>query len=210
MIEVTDKLITPNSTLLVSLVDFKQHINWDSTDTSQDTVMTAYIKAATEQAQQYTGRQFLNATWDLLLRVFPSKVTLPKCPVSAVSFVKYYDQDNALQTLAATEYKVKDGGFDGFHSIEFYGGQIPGVYDKPDAVIIEYVAGYGSATTSVPDPIKVAVMIQAANYFANRESEQTGTTSTSLLFGFHQLMFPYKTFYHNYQTSYRTAYEERC
>jgi uncharacterized phiE125 gp8 family phage protein len=195
-IEFTEKLVTPNNNLVVSLDDFKQHINWDADDDSQDTVMTAFIKAATEQAQQFTDRQFLNATWTVLLRQFPSRIALPKSPCSAVSSVKYYDLNNTLQTLSATEYKVKDGGAYGHHIVEF-DGTIPAVHDKPDAIIIEYVAGYGAAASSVPNALVVAIMIQAANYFANRESEQTGTNAVQLMNGFHQLLYPYKTFYHN-------------
>jgi uncharacterized phiE125 gp8 family phage protein len=189
----TDKIVTPNTTLLVSLADFKQHVNWDTADTSQDTVMTAYINAATEQAQLFTGRQFLNASWSLLLDTFPNRIKLSKSPFVSVTSVKYYDMDNVLQTLSASEYKVKDGGTYGLASIEF-DGSIPSIYDKPDAVVIEYVAGYGA---SVPSPVIVAVMIQAANFFANRESEQTGTTVIQLLNGFQTLLYPYKTFYHN-------------
>lgn len=194
--KVTDKLVTPNTTLLVSLTDFKQHVNWDYSDASQDNVMTAYIKAATTQAELYTGRQFLTATWSILLNGFPSKVAITKSPVSSISSVKYYDSENELQTLDSAEYNIEDGGTYDLHSILF-DGSIPSTYDKPGSVVIEYVAGYGALPSAVPDPIRVAVMIQAANYFANRESEQTGTTSVSLLYGCHQLLFPYKTFYNN-------------
>jgi uncharacterized phiE125 gp8 family phage protein len=195
--QVADKLVTPNTTMLVSLDDFKQHIHWDPADNGQDTVMTAYIKAATEYAQLFTGRQFLNATWQLLFDTFQSRIKLTKSPVSAVSSVQYYDTNNDIQTLSTDEYQVVDGGAHDFHSIEF-DGNIPSTYDRRQAVIVQYVAGYGANPSDVPEAIRVAVRIQAANFFANRESEVTGTSAaTQLMNGVQFLLFPYKTFYHN-------------
>lgn len=193
----TDKIVTPNTTLLVSLAEFKEHVNWPSADTSQDTVMTAYIKAATENAKQFTGREFLNTTWQLLLNNFPSRIALTKSPVSSVTSVSYYNSDNVLTTLSADEYQVVEGGEYGFAGIVF-DGNIPSTYNKEQNVVIEYVSGYGSATSNVPEAIRVAVMMQAANWFANRESEQTGTNVVQLANGVQHLLYPYKTFYHNY------------
>lgn len=192
---VTDKLITPNGTLVVSLADFKQHLRWDASETSEDTVMTAYLTATQEQAQLFTGRQFLNSTWQLLIDTFPGHVSLSKTPFSSLTSVKYYDSNDQLQTLDPSEYKVKDGGTYGFTSI-YFDGNIPSVYDKPDAVVIEYVAGYGSLAADVPEPIKVAIMLTAASYFENRTNEVTGSIN-QIMYGGQQLLYPYKTFYNN-------------
>jgi uncharacterized phiE125 gp8 family phage protein len=191
--QVTDKLITPNATLAVSVSEFKKFLRWEQADTSEDTLMTAFLGAAQEQARLFTGRSLLTETWQALFDNFPAKVTLTKCPVTLNSIVvKYYDSNNAEQILASSEYKIVDGGEFGMVSIKF-DGNIPSTYDKPQACFVQYDSGY----TTVPDPVKVAIMIQAGSYFENRTSEVAGTTVSQIMYGAQQLLYPYKVFYNN-------------
>lgn len=182
-----DKIKTAATGLVITLAEFKKHLKTDSSDTSEDTLMTTYLGTATIDFENFTGRQTLAATWQLFFDKFYSMVTLSKSPVVIAEIVvKYYDSTNSLTTLAATEYKVRDGGEYGLTQIEF-DGSIPSTYDKPNAVYIEYGAGY----TTVPDPIKLGIMFQAADYY---EGRQTGDAILPIAY---RLWYPYKTFYHN-------------
>lgn len=182
----TNTLVTPDETEVVTLAEFKKHIRWDDADTSEDTLMATYIDAATNQAADYTRRTLLTGAWETTIDTFYSKVTLDVTPIDLTSLViKYYDSDNAEQTLSASSYKsriINDRAV-----IEFI-GSMPNIYDRYDAVKFEYDAGY----TVVPAGIKTAIMIQAAGFFENRQSEITSSVSHSIINGFHQLLFPYK------------------
>lgn len=188
-IRTDDKLITPNAGTPVSLAEFKEHLRWPEDDNSEDFTMSLKLGAAAEDFSDFTGRPLLVETWQMLFDQFYSQVTLSKAPVVQDSIVvKYFDQDNVLQTLAATEYKVIDGGRDGFTSIRF-DGTLPGVYDKPQAVYVEYNAGY----ETVPNKILAGILEQASDYFEYRKSDAKRPVVPSA----YRCWYTYKLFYNN-------------
>lgn len=188
-IRTDDVLVTANEGTPVGLEDFKQHLRWPTDDISEDSNMTLKLGAAAEDFTDFTGRPLLLETWQMLFDQFCSRVTLSKAPVVQASIVvKYFDQDNALQTLAASEYKINNGGRDGMTSILF-DGTIPGVYNKPQAVYIEYQAGY----SEIPKKILAGILEQASDYFEYRNSD----SKRPLMPSAYRCWYPYKLFYHN-------------
>lgn len=177
------------SAYAVSLPDFKQHIKWDPDDTSEDTLMTAYLSAATRQAEMFTRRVIMQADWNTYLESF-CNVTLDVAPVDYDSIViEYYNEANVLTPLATTEYSVIDGGADGYIEIIFDGDK-PTLYDRYEPIVVSYTAGYEE--DGVPSDIQVAIMMQAASYFENRTNEVAGTSISQVMFGSIQLLYPYK------------------
>lgn len=119
--------------------------------------------------EQYTNRQLMPATWYLYLDTLPTEILLQWCPVTAVSSVKYYDSDNALQTLG-TSYYDTDINSEPARITESYGYTFPATRDKTNAVTIEFTAGYADAD-SVPGPIKTAILLMVAHNYENRGDE---------------------------------------
>jgi uncharacterized phiE125 gp8 family phage protein len=166
-IRATDKLITAATGSVVSMQEFKQHLRWPSDDSSEDLNLNRKLQAAIDDFKDFTGRPVLAESWRMLFDKFYSRVTLTKAPVTTASIsVKYYDSENALQTLAPTEYKVIDGGDYGMTKIEFT-GSIPGVYDRAQPVYIDYTAGW----TVVPSKVIAGILEQASDYFEYRSSD---------------------------------------
>jgi uncharacterized phiE125 gp8 family phage protein len=184
--------IQPNSRVSVagayteiSLATFKQHLKWDADDTSENALMEIYLKAAFKQAEMYTRRVISRATWRSYLPGFNS-VTLDVNPIDTV-VVKYYDAANSLTTLASTEYELINNGPDAFQEIRFTWNTItaPEVYDREEAVFLEYSAGY----TTVPELLQAAILRQAADFFETRQNIAGGE---QIQFSFHPLLFPFK------------------
>jgi uncharacterized phiE125 gp8 family phage protein len=183
-----DKVKTPATGLVVSLPEFKKHLKWDPSDTSEDTIMELYIKAATGQCEAFCSRSFLSTVWYAFFDIFPYCPRLTYGPVDPSNVVvKYYDESNVEQTLATTEYKIKDGGDFGRTAIEF-DGTIPAIYDRPNAVTVEYTVGY----TTIPSEIKAAVLIQAATLFEFRTDQQAGSIVNPLHYGSRTLLYPFR------------------
>lgn len=183
---VRSSVVTPISTLAVSLADFKMHIKWSASDTSEDTLMTAYIQAATQQAESFTRRTLQVTQMVSYLDGF-SNVTLDVLPVDLTTvIVKYFDVDNVLQTLSTAEYYVNDYGADSYPSINF-DGTMPSLYDLYEPVYLEFNAGYAT----LPGVVKTAIMMMAATYFEGRQNEIVGSVNP-VMYGTHQLLYPYK------------------
>lgn len=191
----TSELVTPSETVteVVSLAAFKQHIKWAADDNSEDEIMSIYIASATEECADYIGRAILPGNWKTIFDSFYPSVTIDVIPVDPGSIVvKYYDADNTIQTLNASQYKIKTHGKDAYPTIDFDGNALPSVYDRYDSVQVEFTAGYGDEETDdVPARVKLAILIQAAGHFENRQSEQSGASS-AIIFGAHQQLFPLK------------------
>lgn len=186
---VTDKLITASELSVVSLDELKEHLRWPKGDSSEDTTMLRKLNAAIEDFKDFTGRPVLAETWRMLFDNFSATVTLTKAPVDQASIVvKYYDSANDLQTLAAAEYKIIDGGEMGMTSIEF-DGDIPSVFNKPQAVYIDYTAGW----TAIPSRVITGILEQVSDYFEYRASDN----KMPIVPKAYRAWYPYKLFYHS-------------
>lgn len=154
----------------ITLAEAKAHLRL--TSTAHDTLIANLISAATELVDGRYGilrRALITQTWQLQLYDFPvcRHIELPLPPLQSVTSVQYYDTSNVLQTFANTEYSVGATEFVGRIDLNDTASW-PGVYDREDAVTITFVAGYGIAST-VPMPIKQALLLMVAALFANPE-----------------------------------------
>jgi len=85
--------------------------------------------------------------------------------VQSVSWVKYYDANNELQTLSTANWQLETINEPAtLRILEF-----PTLYDRPDAVQIQFIAGYGAAST-VPGNIISALLLFTAHLFEHRET----------------------------------------
>ena len=172
-------LITPPSETPVTADDLgKLALRVDGAE--EDALIDIYIAAAVEYAQAYSQRQFMQATYELRVKCWPSSIVLIKAPLVSVVDIKYDDEENAEQTLATALYQVDNSAEPG--CIKFI-GSLPSVYDKPNAIRIRYIAGYGGAgaditvqRAAVPACAKVAMLKRVGDYFENRQNEIQGTT----------------------------------
>ena len=130
----------------VSLADVKLHIRHDaSVGTTEDAMLTRWIKGARQRAEHLAQRAFCTQTWQQNLDAFPPAIELPWSPIQSVSFVKYYDENNALQTLAPADYKVDIQGRSTGYIVPAYGLAWPSTYPE-----INSVSSNGSPVTAPP------------------------------------------------------------
>ena len=171
------KLITAPSTYPVTLAEAKLHCRVDIAD--DDTLITALITAATEMAEQKTGRAIMAQTLELTLDAFPYAFELTRVPVQSVTSVKYYDTTGAQQTLSNTLYALDAADDFGFaHISPVYAGVWPNTRDQINAVAVRYVAGYADAA-SVPQSIKNWILLMVSTMYANRETEAYSSRAVS-------------------------------
>lgn len=171
------KLITPPSTYPVTLAEAKLHCRVDIAD--DDALITAFITAATETAEQKTGRAIMAQTWELTLDAFPDALELTRVPVQSITSVKYYDTAGVQQTMSNTLYALDATDDFGFaHISPVYAGAWPETRDQTNAVAVRYVAGYADAA-SVPEGIKQWIKLMVSTMYENRETEAYSSRAVS-------------------------------
>ena len=171
------KLITAASALAVTLAEAKAHLRVDSTD--EDTLITAMITAATETAEQITGRAIMPQTWELTLDEFPDALEITRVPAISVTSLKYYDAAGVQQTLSSSLYVLDSANDFGFaYVVPAYGESWPTVRDQINAVNLRFTAGYANAA-AVPESIKAWIKLQVSAMFENREAEAYSSRAVS-------------------------------
>lgn len=165
----------------VTPAEVKKHVEVAVTDTNHDATLDLLLQAARQMVEDRTGRQLVTATWDLVLDHFPSAsdpIRLPKSPAVSVTSITYVDQDGDAQVWASDNYVVSTSR----EPAEIrcaYGEVYPVPRIQPDAVTVQFVAGYGDAE-DVPAGIKALILLIVGHWFETREAVVTGTIATKI------------------------------
>ena len=153
-------LVTPPQTnLVVSVADTKQHLRIEADFTDDDTYIQNCIDTAVANLETYMNRHILNQSWRFILDIFPLTIKFPVVGVTSVTSVTYTDINGESQELSNENY-IADM-YSAVQSITFV--------NPPSGsnVQINFNCGYID-TASVPMPIKQAIMVLAAFYYRNR------------------------------------------
>lgn len=163
----------------VSLTEMKLHLR--ETESDQDAVISALIRAAREYAENLTRRAFVTQTLELRLDDgFPAEIKVPRPPLQSVSFIKYLDLAGVLQTLAASVYQINSS--EPARIKPAYNQYWPTIRGGDfSSVQVRFVAGYlplGSPDDyagNVPEGIKQWMKVRVAQLYENREATIVGT-----------------------------------
>ncbi|MEO0400302.1 MAG: head-tail connector protein [Pseudomonadota bacterium] len=146
----------------VSIADLKAHLR--VTSTSEDALISGLGLAARRTIEARTSLALIAQNWRLSVDgPFPSDVTLPLGPVSAVTTVAV-TQNGASVALSSDQFVVETGSVGrvavtaAITADAGYG-----------ALTIDFTAGWVNAA-AVPDDIALAVKMLTAHFFEHREA----------------------------------------
>jgi hypothetical protein len=189
--------------------DFAEHPDYNA--------VLGKMRAATQHCEDLTGRAFVQQT----LRLSGATETLSasaRCrgrswwsgggvfdllrpPVQSIVAVGYIDTDGAEQTLDEADYYVVSGNTPQLRWASGY--TLPSLYDRPDALRIDYLAGYPPGTPAddydpedppqyladrVPAPIGQACLLTLRLLFENMDPSDREATERAR----DALLWPYK------------------
>jgi uncharacterized phiE125 gp8 family phage protein len=150
--------ITPPSVLPISLIEAKAIARLDD-DTTDNAMVMGYVRAAVEWVEERLGRLLTTSTWRYTTARFPcwgETIRIPVAPVQSVDQIQYIDLAGNTQTLDPTVYVVS--GIGDVARISLAPGQSwPSAQCHPEAITIDFTAGYGDSWNDVPEPIRAAI-----------------------------------------------------
>lgn len=185
LVQVTGPLSEP-----ISIATAKSHLRVDFTD--DDNLIAGYITAAREFCEDYTGRAFIAQTFDYTLDDFPRadmpnayavpntwqtgsgfdppntdiSLYLPKSRVASVTSVKYYDANDALQTIAPSFYQT-DFSSTPARLLPLNNQPWPVTStDMINTVVVRFVA-----SDTVPQRLVQAALLLIGDWYSNREAD---------------------------------------
>jgi len=141
-------------------------------ETDDDALITSMIVAAREFAENYTNRQFKQATFELITNRFIDGMKLRKNPIQSISSIQYMDENGTYQTLSTENYYLYfDNGIGHLHFED-----LPSIKDDKRAVKITFVSGYATVPSSIVSYLKVLV----STLYENREQYIVGVNVDTL------------------------------
>lgn len=169
-------LVSAPSVEPVTLAEAKAHLRVESAFTADDSPIALLLQAARELCESHVDRSFVHTTWDYILDSFPgvdhgryrSFLPIPKADLASVASVTYVDTNGDTQELTqGTAYAVVTGVGGGIHPAS--GATWPTVEPSTvGGVSVRFVAGYGSAASSVPATVKAAVLLTLTHLYEHR------------------------------------------
>lgn len=168
----------------------------DGVDT---TLISNLIKASRIWTENYTNRTLINTVYKLSLDgvgyydvpikegiytgaykvPYLDYLELPRSPVSAVSSIVYYDDSDNQSTWASSNYYV-DTVREPARVVLRDGGTWPTDLRNANGIEVNYTAGYGTATTDVPEAIRVAMLEHISFLYEHRGDDEKQGFGTGL------------------------------
>lgn len=160
------------ATLPVSVDELRTHLREDSSE--QDVVLLAAIQAATAALDGWAGilgRALISQAWRQDFDGFPAepRLRLDLGDLISVTTVAYTDTAGVEKELSASLYSVHADAIGPYLRLR-KGETWPATDEQDDAVRVTAVYGYGTDATSVPAPIRSAILLMAGDLFRAREA----------------------------------------
>ena len=168
-------LVTPPTEEPVTLAEIKDHLHISST--AEDSLLTLYAQMAREAVEGECWRALMPQTWDLYLPGWPAGgvIEIPRPPLQSVTSIKYTDDEGAVHTFAASNYRVDTASEPGRVVLAPDADWPSDALDSSNPVVVRFVAGYADAS-AVPGMAKAAILLQVGEIYANREAVIVGST----------------------------------
>jgi uncharacterized phiE125 gp8 family phage protein len=161
-----------------------------------DLLLTGYITTARQYVEAFTRRSLIEQTKRLSTASFgngnPLAISLWYPPIISINRVQYYDGTNVLTTVDPSNYFLTD---DELPQVMFIDGfAAPTTSRRPDAVRVEYQAGYAANSSPavlqsefaalVPQDLKDAILLRVQYYYedlAPNDRESLNTTIEAIM-----------------------------
>lgn len=173
-------IVTPPASEPLTLAEAKAHLRIDHAD--QDGRINGLIRAAREYVERHTGRQLMQAEWNVTFDRFPcssaEELRLPLWPVQSISSIKYLDAAGVEQTWSSASYTAYVAREPAIIRPS-YGNYWPSTRDEPGAVRVRQVSGYASAA-AIPEIAKQVMYLLIGHWDEHREAVVTGGLPAAL------------------------------
>lgn len=167
-IEPVHTVVTPNSNLVVTVAETKDHLSYPVEDSAIDTELTGLILAAQRQIELVTGINLLPTVWRAEYPKLSAAVQLRKRPFQSIQSIEYVDSDSGeITTVDTSLYHVANDPQMMATAYLGKGKLWPSAADRADAYRITYTSGWTSDAV-VPRDIKTAVLMTVAKLDSSR------------------------------------------
>jgi uncharacterized phiE125 gp8 family phage protein len=180
-------LTSPPAVEPVTLAEAKAHSR--VTDAAEDGLISTLIAAARQRCEAATSLAFISQGWSVFRDGFPdgAELELPLWPIISVGTVKLFGEDDVPATVDPAHYFVDKVARPARLVL-----RSSRIWPRPgrvaNGVEIQATAGFGTAASDVPQPLREAILKLVACWFERRGDERE-----EMPHGLDALLLPYRS-----------------
>lgn len=174
----------------VTVAEAKAHLRIDHN--AEDVLIGSLILTSRLHIEAALGIALISQGWRLLLDRWPSGtiVRVPLRPLIAVQEIRVRAADGPPAVVAALEYAVDAASAE--PRIIRVAAKWPETGLAAHGIEIDLVAGFGTAASDVPQPIRQAVLLLVAHWYEHRDPIEIGSEATAIPMGISELLAPWR------------------
>lgn len=177
----------------IPLQEMKAHSVIEAAD--DEALMSGFIIAARRAVENFTHRAMLTKTLVYKIDRFPDfseqVIELPGGKLQAITSIQYVDTAGATQTWAASNY-IADTEWETGRIALAFEKTWPTVREWHLPVTITYTAGFGVDPADVPEELRTAIKMLAAELYEHREESIVGAPVASVSLNAKMLAGPHR------------------
>lgn len=179
----------------VTLSEAKEHLRVDIDD--DDALITGLITAAREYIETICRPRLAltTQTWQYIADGWPGSDTLElrPYPLQSVASIKYVSDGGVEDIFGSANYVVDASSQPGRLRLKGTSTWPSAPLRELNGLTVEFVAGYGDDGSSVPTPLRQALLLLVGQWYENREPQiVTGAVPASLAFTVQALLAPWR------------------
>jgi uncharacterized phiE125 gp8 family phage protein len=170
------RLVTPSTGELIPCEEMKLWLKLDEDNADDDAVVRALVETAQRRWELYTRRSTLTQTYRLASDETPCGwvLELTPSPLVSITSIKGYTDTDGTDTggtaMSSSDYFV-DTNHEPGRVVLRSGASWPTGTRQMNAFIVEFTAGYSTASTGVPESAKTEIKNLVARAYEHRGDE---------------------------------------
>jgi uncharacterized phiE125 gp8 family phage protein len=163
-------LVTPPAGEPVTLAEAKAHLRITHND--EDALLGALVTAARRVTEARTGLRLMAQAWSVFRDGWPVEgaIEIPLAPVLSLDELAVFGEDDQKAVIDPSHYTV-DFASRPARLVPRGGRQWPRPGRRLNGIGIRLTAGFGTSAQSVPQPLRQAILMLVAHYYAQRGEE---------------------------------------
>ncbi|MCX7283903.1 MAG: head-tail connector protein [Novosphingobium sp.] len=166
------KVITAPTAEPLTLEEVKTNLRIVNPDEDDD--LSRMIRAARQMAEERLNRALMPQTLAFGADGFCGALKVPRPPLRTLTGVSYTDTSGVVNVMADSAYVLNDF-IDPPAISPAAGTSWPATQVVPNAVVVQYQAGYADAA-SVPEPIRQWMLLAIGAFYEHRSMVNEGQT----------------------------------
>lgn len=174
----------------VTVEEAKAHLKIDGA--AEDVLIGSLILTSRLHIEAALSLALISQSWTYVRDCWPKRgrVELPLSPIQSVDAVRVKDADGVAEIISSTRYLVDLASRPPRLVWNKEMGPQPGL--PVGGIEIDFTAGFGAAPTSVPAPLKHAILMLVAHWYEHRDPVEIGSEATRIPDAVSDLIQPFR------------------